>query len=145
LNSPNDLVVKSDGTIWFTDPPYGILSDHEGYKSESELGDCYVFRFDPRTDDLTIVTDEVVEPNGIGFSPDERVLYVADTSVAFDPNGNHHIVAFDVVDGRRVKDSRIFAVINPGIADGFRADVHGNIFTSSAESVQVFLRSCSLS
>jgi gluconolactonase len=138
FNSPNDLVVKSDGTIWFTDPPYGILSDHEGYKGESELGDCCVFRFDPRTGDLTIVTDEVVEPNGLAFSPDEGLLYIADTSVAFDPNGNHHIVAFDVVDGRRLKNSRIFAVISPGIADGFRVDVHGNIFTSSADSVQVF-------
>jgi gluconolactonase len=138
LNSPNDLVVKSDGTIWFTDPPYGILSDREGYKGESELGDCYVFRFDPGTHDLTIVTDEVVEPNGLAFSPDESLLYVADTSAAFDPNGNHHIVGFDVVDGRRVKNARIFAVISPGLADGFRLDVHGNIFTSSADSVQVF-------
>ena len=138
LNSPNDLVVKSDGTIWFTDPPYGILSDHEGYKAESELGDCYVFRFEPRTGDLTIVTDEVVEPNGLAFSPDERVLYVADTSAAFDPKGNHHIVAFDVVDGRRLQNGRIFAVINPGLADGFRVDVYGNVFTSSADSVQVY-------
>jgi gluconolactonase len=89
LNSPNDLVVKSDGTIWFTDPPYGILSDREGYKSESELGDCYVLRFEPRTGDLTILTDEVVEPNGLAFSPDERVLYIADSSAASDPKGNH--------------------------------------------------------
>ena len=138
LNSPNDLVVKSDGTIWFTDPPYGILSDHEGYKAESELGDCYVFRFAPRTGDLTIVTDEVVEPNGLAFSPDEGVLYVADTSAAFDPKGNHQIMAFDVVDGRRLRNGRVFAVINPGLADGFRVDVSGNVFTSSADSVQVY-------
>jgi gluconolactonase len=138
LNSPNDLVVKSDGTIWFTDPPYGILSDYEGYKAESELGDCYVFRFDPGSEELSIVTDEVVEPNGLAFSPDEKVLYVADTSAAFDPNGNHHIMAFDVVDGKKARNSRVFAVIAPGLADGFRVDIHGNIFTSSADSVQVY-------
>jgi gluconolactonase len=138
LNSPNDLVVKSDGTVWFTDPPYGILSDREGYKAESELGDCYVFRFDPKNSELAIVTDEVVEPNGLAFSPDETTLYVSDTSGAFDPNGNHHIVAFDVVGGRTVRNGRVFAVISPGLADGFRVDVHGNIFTSSADSVQVY-------
>jgi gluconolactonase len=138
LNSPNDLVVKSDGTIWFTDPPYGILSDREGYKAESELGDCYVFRFEPITGKLTIVTDEVVEPNGLAFSPDETVFYVADTSAAFDPKGNHHIVAFDVIDGCHLSNGRVFAVIEPGLADGFRVDIHGNIFTSSADSVQVY-------
>jgi gluconolactonase len=126
LNSPNDLVVKSDGTIWFTDPPYGIISDYEGHKAESELGDCYVFCFEPRTGELAIVTDEVVEPNGLAFSPDERILYVADTSAAFDPKGNHHIVAFDVVDGRRLQNGRVFAVINPGLADGFRVQVYSN-------------------
>jgi gluconolactonase len=138
LNSPNDLVVKSDGTIWFTDPPYGILSDYEGYKADSELGDCYVFRFEPKTGDLTIVTDEVIEPNGLAFSPDENVLYVADTSGALDPKDSRHFMAFDVVDGRSLQNGRGFAVIEPGLADGFRVDVHGNIFTSSADSVQVY-------
>ena len=137
LNSPNDLVVKSDGTVWFTDPPYGILSDREGYKAESELGDNYVFRFDPNTGELTIITDDVVEPNGLAFSPDETRLYVADTSAAFDPHGNHHIMAFDVAGGgQTVRNGRVFAVVNPGLADGFRVDVHGNVFTSSADGVQ---------
>ena len=138
LNSPNDLVVKSDGTIWFTDPPYGILSDYEGYKAESELGACYVFRFEPGTGDLTIVTDEMIYPNGLAFSPDETVLYVADTSSAFDHKDSRHFMAFEVVDGRRLQNGRGFAVIEPGLADGFRVDVHGNIFTSSADSVQVY-------
>jgi gluconolactonase len=138
LNSPNDLVVKSDGTIWFTDPPYGILSNDEGYKAESELGACYVFRFEPGTGDLTIVTDEMIYPNGLAFSPDETVLYVADTSSALDPKDSRHFMAFDVVDGRRLQNGRGFAVIEPGLADGFRVDVHGNIFTSSADSVQVY-------
>ena len=140
LNSPNDLVVKSDGTIWFTDPPYGILSDYEGYKAESELGDCYVFRFDPASGELSIVTDEVVEPNGLAFSPDEKILYVADTSSAFNPQPNHHIMAFEVVHGRELRNGRGFVAISPGMADGFRVDVQGNIFTSSEDSVQIYAR-----
>ena len=140
LNSPNDLVVKSDGTIWFTDPPYGIISDREGYKAESELGDCYVFRFDPASGELSIVTNEMVEPNGLAFSPDEKILYIADTSSAFNPRPKHHITAFDVVDGRELRNSRGFALISPGMSDGFRVDVHGNIFTSSEDSVQVYAR-----
>lgn len=95
LNSPNDVVVKRDGTIWFTDPPYGIVSDREGRTAPSELGDCYVFRFDPATGSLRITSDFVEEPNGLAFSPDESVLYVSDTSAALrnDGSGNHHIVA----------------------------------------------------
>ena len=91
LNSPNDLVVKSDGTIWFTDPPYGILSDHEGHKAESELEACYVFRFDPETEELRIVCDELDQPNGICFSPDENILYIADTGKPL------NLCAFDVI------------------------------------------------
>lgn len=140
LNSPNDIVVKSDGTIWFTDPPYGIVSDREGHAAESELGDNYVFRYDPRTRMLAVVSDFVEEPNGLAFSPDESVLYVSDTSAALraDGGGHHHIVAFDVVAGRELTKPRIFAVIDPGLADGFRVDRQGWIFTSSADSVQVY-------
>ena len=140
LNSPNDVVVKRDGTIWFTDPPYGILSDHEGHKAESELGDCYVFRFDPRSGSLRVVSDWVEEPNGLAFSPDESVLYVSDTSAALrtDGGGHHHIVAFDVVDGQDLANPRVFAVVSPGLSDGFRLDEHGFVYTSSLDSVQVF-------
>lgn len=140
LNSPNDIVVKRDGTIWFSDPPYGIVSDREGHRAESELGDNYVFRFDPPTGELTIATDFVEEPNGLAFSPDETVLYVSDTSAALrnDGGGNHHIVAFDVVDGRSLANPRIFAVVAPGLADGFRVDQNGWVFTSSSDSVQVY-------
>jgi gluconolactonase len=138
LNSPNDLVVKSDGTIWFTDPQYGIASNYEGYKADSELGDNYVFRFDPVTQELTILTDTIVDPNGLAFSPDEKILYVADTFSGLDPKVDFHITAFAVVDGRRIENGRGFARINPGMADGFRVDKLGNIFTSSEDSIQVF-------
>ncbi len=140
LNSPNDVVVKRDGSIWFTDPPYGILSDREGHQAESELGRCYVFRFDPTRGALRIVSDFLEEPNGLAFSPDESVLYVSDTSAALrtDGSGHHHIVAFDVCAGQDLANPRVFAVIEPGLADGLRVDVHGFIYTSSADSVQVY-------
>jgi gluconolactonase len=140
LNSPNDIVVKRDGSIWFTDPPYGIVSDREGHQADSELGRCHVFRFDPDHGALRIVSDFVEEPNGLAFSPDERVLYVSDTSAALrsDGTGHHHIVAFDVVGGQDLVRPRVFAVVEPGLADGFRIDVHGFLYTSSEDSVQVF-------
>ena len=140
LNSPNDVVVKRDGSIWFTDPPYGIASNREGHQADSELGDCYVFRFDPTSGALRIVTDFVEEPNGLAFSPDESMLYISDTSAALrtDGGGNHHIVAFDVVGGQDLARPRIFAVVTPGLSDGFRVDMHGFVYTSSEDSVQVY-------
>jgi gluconolactonase len=138
LNSPNDVVVKSDGTVWFTDPPYGIISDYEGHKAESELGACYVFRFDPQNGELSIVTDELDKPNGIAFSPDEKTLYVSDTALSHDPNGAHHIRAYDVQDGERLGNGRVFADVSPGIADGFRLDTDGNVWTSAGDGVHCF-------
>jgi gluconolactonase len=138
LNSPNDVVVASDGAIWFTDPPYGILDDNEGYKADSELGGCFVFRLDPVSGELTVVSDALEHPNGLAFSPDESTLYVSDTSRARIEGGNHHILAFDVVDGRRLVSPRVFAVIDPSLSDGFRVDVEGNIWTSAGDGIQVF-------
>lgn len=138
LNSPNDVVVKSDGTIWFTDPPYGIISDREGVKAESEIGANHVYRFDPADHSLEIACNDFQRPNGLAFSPDEKLLYVSDTSRSHDPDGNHHIRVFDVADGRYPRNGRVFAVIEPGLSDGFRLDVDGNIFTSSADSIQVY-------
>jgi gluconolactonase len=140
LNAPNDIVVKSDGTIWFTDPPYGLIIPEEGHGGESEIGDCYVFRFDPRSGALDPVTDVPIEPNGLAFSPDERLLYVSDTSAALgrEATGNHCIFAFDVVEGRRLVNARKFADVSPGVPDGFRVDERGWIYTSSEDSVQVF-------
>lgn len=140
FNSPNDVVVKSDGTIWFTDPPYGIVSNHEGYKAESELNGCCVFRFDPATGDLSIVTERLEEPNGLAFSPDESALYVSDTSAALrtDGTGHHHIVVFDVLDQQYLRNPRVFATIDQGLPDGFRIDHRGLLYTSCLNGVQVY-------
>ncbi len=138
LNSPNDIVVRSDGTLWFTDPPYGILSDQEGHRAEREQDHNHVFCFDPATALLHVVTVQVQEPNGLAFSPDESVLYVSDTSAALrsDGGGNHQIVAFDV-DGLSLSNMRVVAIIEPGLPDGFRVDRHGWIYTSCADAVQI--------
>jgi len=142
LNSPNDLVVKSDGTIWFTDPPYGILSNVEGYQAESEIGANYVYRLDPETGDLAVVADDFDKPNGLAFSPDERVLYISDTGGSHTEGGPHHIRAFDVVPEATsnpfLTNGRLFADISPGLSDGFRIDVNGYLFTSAADGIQVF-------
>lgn len=138
LNSPNDLVVASDGAIWFTDPPYGILDDSEGQRADSELAGCFVFRFDRASGELTVASDAMEHPNGLAFSPDESVLYVSDTSAARIPGGNHHILAFDVVDrGRRLANPRTFVAMEPGLADGLRVDVEGNVWTSAGDGIHV--------
>lgn len=138
LNSPNDLVVKSDGTIWFTDPPYGILSNHEGYQARSELGQCYVFRFDPATNELSVVTTDRDKPNGLAFNLDETVLYVSDTGKSHKEDGWHHIFAYDLVDEKTLSPGRVFAEVNPGVSDGFRLDKNGYIFSSAGDGIQVF-------
>jgi gluconolactonase len=138
LNSPNDLVVASDGSVWFTDPPYGILDDTEGHRADSELGGCFVFRLDRGSGKLTVMTEAMQHPNGLAFSPDESVLYVSDTSAARVPGGNHHILAFDVLDGgRRLGEPRTFVVMEPGFADGLRVDVDGNVWTSAGDGIHV--------
>ncbi len=135
LNSPNDVVVKSDGSIWFTDPSYGILSDYEGFRAEPEQDGCHVYRVDPATGDVAVVADDFVKPNGLAFSPDESILYVADSGFSHDPAAPHHIRAFDVVDGRKLASSRVFAEVSPGVPDGFRCDVDGNVWTSCQNGV----------
>ena len=138
LNSPNDVVVKSDGTVWFTDPAYGIDADYEGHKSESEIGACHVYRFDPAAGTLEVVADDFARPNGIAFSPDEQTLYVADTGMTHDPDGPRHIRAFDVADGRHLRNGRVFAVCEHGLFDGFRLDTEGNLWTSAGEGVNCY-------
>jgi gluconolactonase len=137
LNSPNDVVVAADGSIWFTDPPYGIISDREGRVADPEYGGCYVFRLDERRGELTAMITDMVEPNGLAFSPDERILYVSDTGVLRDRDAPRHIRAYDVIDGGCV-NGRIFAEISVGVSDGFRVDEQGRVWTSSGDGVLVF-------
>ncbi|MGV0108207.1 Gluconolactonase [Nostoc sp. DSM 114160] len=138
LNSPNDLVVKSDGTIWFTDPPYGITEPNQGYGGEQKQPGSYVYRFDPKTGEIYPVVTDMVRPNGLAFSPDESMLYVSDTAAFNIPGGPHHIRVYEVVGERYLKNGRIFAVIEPGQPDGLRVDEYGNVFTSSQDSVQIY-------
>ena len=140
LNSPNDVVVKSDGSVWFTDPTYGISAEYEGGKAESEIGSCNVYRFDPKTGDLRVVVDDFSRPNGLAFSPDESILYIADSGFWPNPEAPHHIRAFDVA-GDGLKNSRVLTEVSPGIPDGFRVDVEGNIWTSAGDGVQCFTSS----
>lgn len=135
LNSPNDVVVKSDGTIWFTDPDYGIMSDYEGFKAEMEQDGCYVYHVDPRTGVVKVVADDFVKPNGLAFSEDEKILYIADSGRSHDPEGPHHIRAMDVSETNTLSSSRVFCEIDPGIPDGFRVDIHGNVWTSCQDGV----------
>ena len=138
LNSPNDVVVKSDGSLWFSDPPYGIVGDAEGFKSESQIIGCYVYRFDPETGEITAVATDVQRPNGLAFSPDESRLYVADMSIVdFPLQGRRHLAVYDVVAGRQLANPRVLAQIVPGIPDGLRVDRVDNIFCSCEDGVLV--------
>lgn len=138
LNSPNDVVVAADGAVWFTDPSYGITQPAEGHPGELEYGACWVFRYDPATEELAPVVTDIAQPNGLAFSPDESLLYVSDTSGASDLSDvGHHIRVYDVVAGVPV-NGRVFAEIERGVPDGFRVDEHGNIWTSSLDAVIVY-------
>ena len=138
FNSPNDVVVKSDGSVWFTDPPYGIIGDEEGYKSESQIIGCWVYRLEPESGRVDVATVDAQRPNGLAFSPDESVMYVADMSIVeFPRSGRRQITAYDVVEGRRLANGRKLADIAPGIPDGFRVDREGRLYVSSDDSIQV--------
>jgi gluconolactonase len=140
LNSPNDVVVKSDGTIWFTDPTFGILGNYEGYKSEPEI-DANVYRLDPATGKATIVAEGVLGPNGLCFSPDEQVLYIVESRGV----PNRKILAFDVQNGgRAIGNRRVLIDAGPGAPDGMRCDVDGNLWcgwgmgTAELDGVMIF-------
>lgn len=138
LNSPNDVVVHRDGAVWFTDPTYGILSDYEGFKAEPEQAGSFVYRIDPDSGAIACVARDFVQPNGLAFSPDGNTLYVADSARSHDPDAPHHIRALEVIEGRRLGVSRVFAQIEPGIPDGLRIDVLGNVWTSAGDGIQCF-------
>ena len=130
LSSPNDVVCKSDGSIWFTDPPFGILGNYEGHVDTPELP-TNVYRVDGRTGQAIVVTGDVNRPNGLCFSPDEIRLYIADTGASHTPDGPGHIRVFDVLDGARLASGRVFADLRPSLPDGMRVDRDGNLWTSS--------------
>ncbi|MFK7875203.1 MAG: SMP-30/gluconolactonase/LRE family protein [Paracoccaceae bacterium] len=134
LNSPNDVVVKSDGSIWFTDPSYGILMDYEGDRAESEIGACHVYRVDP-SGQIQIMADDYFKPNGLAFSPDESLLYIADTGITHDADGPKHIRRHRVGADGTLSGGEVFATCTAGLFDGFRVDRDGRIWTSAADGV----------
>lgn len=139
FNSPNDVVVKSDGSIWFSDPSYGIDSDYEGDAAPSELGACCVYRISPDLRSVARVADDFVQPNGLAFAPDERWLYIVDTGATHVPDGPRHIRRFRVQDGgASLAGGEVFAECGNGLFDGLRVDVHGNIWTSAGDGVHCY-------
>jgi gluconolactonase len=138
LNSPNDVVVKSDGSIWFTDPTYGIDSDYEGHKSESEQDGSHVYRVDPKSGEVAKVAGDFVKPNGIAFSPDESLLYIVDTGRTHKENGPAHIRRFKVGENGKLSGGEVFADCTAGLFDGFRLDTEGRIWTSANDGVHCY-------
>jgi gluconolactonase len=135
LNSPNDVVVKSDGSIWFTDPLYGISNDYEGGRQTSEQPPA-VYRLEPETGDIRIVADDFDGPNGLAFSPDETRLYIAETGNQTEQTPRQYIRVFNVgPDGATLTGGDIFHKIAPGYCDGMRVDEYGNIWSSAADGV----------
>jgi len=138
FNSPNDVVVKSDGSIWFTDPSYGIDSEYEGDQAPTEIGARNVYRIDPSGEVTCIVTD-MVQPNGLAFSPDESLLYIADTGVTHEPDCIPQIRSYPMqADGKSVGAGRDFIESKCGLFDGFRVDTQGNIWTSAYDGVHCY-------
>ena len=132
FNSPNDVCVKSDNTIWFTDPPYGILSDYEGYPGEQEYEGCYVFSFNIKKNILKVITTNLDRPNGITFSHDEKKLYIADTG-----ENIKNMYVFDV-EGDLISNQKLVYDFKPFFSDGFRCDKDGNIWTSAGKAIKCF-------
>ena len=134
LNAPNDVVAKSDGTIWFTDPVYGISNDFEGGRQASEQPPA-VYRFDPASGEIRVVADDFGGPNGLAFSPDEKRLYIAETGDQSRPDPKQYIRVFEVGADGALSGGDIFHKIEPGYCDGLRCDEHGNIWSSAADGV----------
>jgi len=139
LNSPNDVVVKSDGSIWFSDPSYGIDSQYEGDAAPSEIGASHLYRVDPASGAVEAVATDFVQPNGLAFSPDESLLYVADTGASHKENGPRHIRRFKLgSDGRTLSGGEVFATCGHGLFDGFRVDAAGHLWSSAGDGVHCY-------
>ena len=138
LNSPNDVVVKTDGSIWFTDPTYGILSNYEGYKATPEQEFNNVFRLEPETGIVESVAQDFRQPNGLAFSNDEKLLYVTESGSSHDATIPAVIRVYDVVGESALGNGRDFAEIDNGLPDGIRVDCYGNVWSSAADGVHCF-------
>ena len=137
LNSPNDVVVRSDDSIWFTDPTYGIDNDYEGDRAPSEIGASQVYRIDPDDRSIQVVARDFVQPNGLAFSPDDRLLYIADTGRTHDRGGPAHIRVFEV-NGSTLSGGAVFAECGEGLFDGFRIDEAGRLWSSAGHGVHCY-------
>ena len=136
FNSPNDVVVKSDGSLWFTDPSYGIDTAYEGYPAPHEVDGCHVWRLDPVSGELRAVATDFQMPNGLAFSPDEKLLYIADTGYTHSPTGRRHIRRFAVDgDGVSLSGGEVFAECSIDLYDGFRFDTDGNLWVGAGDGV----------
>lgn len=131
FNSPNDVVVHRDGSIWFTDPDYGIRSDYEGHHADSEIGGCHVYRIDPADASVRVVADDFDRPNGLAFSPDRTRLYVADTP-------RRHIRRFAVAEDGRLSGGEVFCTCDAGVFDGIRFDTGGRLWAAAGDGVHCF-------
>lgn len=142
LNSPNDVIVDSDGDIWFSDPKFGLINPHESYGGNIEQDGDFVYRYSPRDNIIKRLDTPLLQaPNGLALSPDEKILYVADSELAYDFTNadlKHHIIAYDVNGDKSLANARIFAVIDEGIPDGIKVDRLGNLYASSGNGVHVF-------
>ena len=130
LNAPNDVVVRSDGSIWFTDPGYGILMNYEGNRAPFELP-TNVYRVDPESGVAAVATNEPEKPNGLCFSPDHSKLYVVDTGASHKPDHPHQILVYDVEDNSRLTNGSVFCDMGPSMSDGIRCDIDGNLWSSA--------------
>ncbi len=138
LNSPNDVVVKSDGSIWFTDPDYGIMTDYEGGRADSEIGACNVYRIDGDSGTVSCVARSYMRPNGLAFDAGETRLFVADSGGSHTPGGPRKIFVHDVTDGGQLGDARLFADLGDNVPDGFRLDDRGYLWTSAGQAVEIY-------
>ncbi len=139
LNSPNDVVVKSDGSVWFTDPSYGIIMDYEGARAESEIGACNVYRWDPESQEIESMVTDYVKPSGLAFSSDETALFITDTGGTHEADGPRHMRRHSIgADGKTLGAGEVFATSTAGFFDGFRIDTGNRIWTSAMDGIHCY-------